>query len=113
MDIKDTDKIAFQIYKIDNVVTALSDIKRGKVTITGETENEMLDVLEDISGGHKIAVRDIKSGESIIKYGVPIGTATKDIKKGTWVHLHCMKSNYDERSNHLDLHTGVPIDSEY
>ena len=49
----------------------------------------------------------------IVKYGVPIGTATVNIAAGSWVHLHCMRSNYDERSAHLDLMTGVPVDSEY
>ena len=48
-----------------------------------------------------------------MKYGIPIGKATADIIKGQWVHLHCMKSNYDERSAHLDVITGAPKDIEY
>ncbi len=31
--------------------------------------------------GHKTAIRDIKAGENIIKYGYPIGHAICDIKK--------------------------------
>lgn len=44
--------------------------------------------------GHKVALRNIKSGENILKYGHPIGHATRDIGKGEWVHIHNMTSNY-------------------
>ena len=106
-------QIAFQIHEKDNVATALMALTPGRVSLTGEAADETIEALEDIADGHKIALMDISAGSPIIKYGVSIGTATKDIVKGAWVHLHCMKSNYDERSSHLDLHTGVPIDSEY
>lgn len=43
--------------------------------------------------GHKTAVREIKAGENIIKYGYPIGHATKDIKAGEHVHTHNSKTN--------------------
>ena len=36
----------------------------------------------NLSDGHKYALRDIKKGENIVKYGNPIGHATTDIKKG-------------------------------
>lgn len=106
-------QIAFQIHETDNVATALSVLSSGTVELTGETCADSVQALEEIPDGHKIAVRQIAKGEPILKYGVSIGTATKDIEKGAWVHLHCMRSNYDERSSHLDLHTGVPIDSDY
>ena len=63
--------------------------------------------------GHKLALRDIASGEKIIKYGVVIGRATADIPQGAWVHLHVMQSIYDERSSHLDINTGAPKDTKY
>lgn len=44
--------------------------------------------------GHKVALRDIKKGENIIKYGHPIGHATSDIARGEWVHVHNMATNY-------------------
>lgn len=43
--------------------------------------------------GHKVALRDIKKGENIIKYGFPIGHATEDIKAGEHVHTHNVKTN--------------------
>lgn len=38
-------------------------------------------MIGDVPYGHKIAVRDIKKGELINKYGEEIGIATKDIKR--------------------------------
>ena len=72
-----------------------------------------MECTEKIPAGHKVAVCDISQNEMIMKYGIPIGKATADIIKGQWVHLHCMKSNYDERSAHLDVITGAPKDIEY
>ena len=42
----------------------------------------------NISDGHKYARNLIKKGEPVIKYGNPIGYATKDIQAGDWVHTH-------------------------
>jgi len=49
-------------------------------------------MLSGEQAGHKLAARDIKCGEQIIKYGYPIGVATTDIKAGEWVHTHNLKS---------------------
>lgn len=38
--------------------------------------------------GHKIALRSIAKGESVVKYGFPIGRATQDIAEEEWVHSH-------------------------
>lgn len=50
----------------------------------------------EIPAGHKFALKDIKRGEPIIKYGEIIGRASNDIKKGEWVHTHNVKSHLDE-----------------
>ena len=47
----------------------------------------------NLKNGHKYALRDIKQGENIIKYGNPIGHATCDIAKGDHVHTHNVKTN--------------------
>ena len=51
---------------------------------------------DTIPAGHKFALKDISSGEYVIKYGEIIGRATADIKKGEWVHTHNVKSHLDE-----------------
>ena len=51
---------------------------------------------ENIPQGHKFAVKDIWTGDQIIKYGAPIGTAVCDIPAGAWVHVHNVKTNLEE-----------------
>lgn len=55
--------------------------------------NENDNVKVNLENGHKYAVRDIKKGENVIKYGYPIGHATEDIKSGEHVHTHNVKTN--------------------
>ena len=55
--------------------------------------NKLDNVDINLADGHKYALRDIKEGENIIKYGNPIGHATCDIKAGEHVHTHNVKTN--------------------
>ena len=55
--------------------------------------HELDNVEVNLENGHKYAIRDIKKGENIIKYGNPIGHATEDIKVGDHVHSHNVKTN--------------------
>ena len=55
--------------------------------------NKLDNVEVNIENGHKYAIKDIKKGENVIKYGCPIGHATEDIKKGEHVHIHNVKTN--------------------
>src|SRR5574344_1833222 len=43
---------------------------------------------EDITAGHKFAIKEIKKDEPVIKYGYPIGAAKEDIAVGMHVHVH-------------------------
>ena len=52
-----------------------------------------LDNVEVREDGHKYALRAIAAGENVIKYGMPIGHATKDIAAGEHVHVHNVKTN--------------------
>ena len=55
--------------------------------------NPLDNVEVHIEDGHKYALRDIREGENIIKYGQPIGHATQDIAKGEHIHTHNLKTN--------------------
>lgn len=55
--------------------------------------NPMDNVEVHLEDGHKYALRDIRQGENVIKYGQPIGHATRDIAKGEHVHSHNLKTN--------------------
>ncbi|MEM3193232.1 MAG: UxaA family hydrolase [Candidatus Parvarchaeota archaeon] len=84
--------IALKIDQNDNVATALSDIEAGAtVTVRGDQDIEIV-VSSHIPRGHKFALSDISQGSSVIKYGEVIGIATRDIKKGDYVHIHNLDS---------------------
>ncbi|MBE6584611.1 MAG: altronate dehydratase [Ruminococcaceae bacterium] len=55
--------------------------------------NKLDNVEVNLKDGHKYAVRDIKKGDNVIKYGNPIGHATSDIKIGEHVHTHNLRTN--------------------
>lgn len=44
--------------------------------------------------GHKMAVAPIPAGAKVIKYAAPIGSATRDIQPGEYVHTHNLASDY-------------------
>ena len=46
----------------------------------------------DVPLGHKIALSDLKKGDTIVKYGHDIGKVVQDIKKGEHVHVHNVKT---------------------
>ncbi len=77
----------FIINEKDNVAVALVDLKAGDIIESGTA------VKNNIPMGHKIALCDIKSGEKIIKYGYPIGSAKEDIVAGSHIHTHNLKSD--------------------
>ena len=46
----------------------------------------------DIPIGHKLAIRDLKPQDTVIKYGVDIGRAVAAIKVGEHAHVHNIKT---------------------
>ena len=48
--------------------------------------------INEISLGHKIALKDFKIGDTILKYGHDIGKVVAPIKKGEHVHVHNVKT---------------------
>jgi hypothetical protein len=59
-----------------------------------EIEGNVYIVKKSLSFGHKVAGVSLNPGDKIIKFGVPIGSATKHIDIGEHIHLHNMKSDY-------------------
>lgn len=83
-----------QINKKDNVIIALKNLEAGCII---QIDNEQNLVLKNnVNQGHKIAIRDIKYGENIIKYGVAIGHALNNIECGEHIHTHNLKTNLKE-----------------
>jgi len=77
----------------DNVAVALTDLKKGE-QVNALLDDISVDVVlhEDVAVGHKYALRDVAKGEEVIKYGLPLGKALRDIRAGEWVHIHNCRS---------------------
>ncbi|MCD8309527.1 MAG: altronate dehydratase family protein [Clostridia bacterium] len=90
------------INPLDNVAVALRDLK------CGET-HEGVTLAQDITKGHKFALRDIAKGENIIKYGNSIACATADIPKGTHVHTHNVHTNLSENLEYTYNKVECPV----
>jgi (2R)-sulfolactate sulfo-lyase subunit alpha len=81
--------------KHDTVGVAVVDVKAGQAL-----EGRSLDTNEtvkakanaDIPLGHKIALKDFKVGDTVLKYGNDIGKVVQPIKAGDHVHVHNVKT---------------------
>jgi (2R)-sulfolactate sulfo-lyase subunit alpha len=82
--------------KTDTVgVVAVEGLKAGTdmlCVVTADNSSFQLTAKMDVPIGHKIALTDIKSGDTVIKYGHDIGKAVANIGKGEHVHVHNLKT---------------------
>jgi (2R)-sulfolactate sulfo-lyase subunit alpha len=76
-------------------VVVVEGVKAG-MSMTGwiMDEDRMIDVQarQDIPIGHKLAIKPIGSGDTIVKYGVDIGRAVAAIGAGEHLHVHNVKT---------------------
>ena len=82
-----------KIHPLDTVIVALDDLKAGEVFTI---DNQSVELLQSIERGHKIAIQPIAKGDNVIKYGYPIGHATRDISVGELVHTQNLRTNLSE-----------------
>jgi altronate dehydratase len=75
----------------DNVGVATRSLAAGDKLAVGALE---LVARDPIPFAHKVALRPIAAGEKVIKFGVPIGSATVPIEAGRHVPVHNIKSDY-------------------
>jgi len=81
--------------KADTVGVATVDIKAGEKAeglYMDSQETIEKAALQDIPLGHKIALKDHKVDDGVIKYGHDIGKVVADIKEGEHVHIHNLKT---------------------
>ena len=80
----------------DNVgVVVIETTKKGQDCSAWIMENDKtikVSSIVEIPLGHKIALIDLKEGDTILKYGHDIGKVVKPIKKGDHVHVHNVKT---------------------
>ena len=79
----------------DTVGVATVDIKAGETAngLTMDTRKAVVvKALMDIPVGHKIALKDFKKGDTVLKYGHDVGRTVANIKAGEHVHVHNLKT---------------------
>ncbi|MSU90435.1 flagellar biosynthesis protein FlgA [Rhodobacteraceae bacterium 2CG4] len=80
----------------DNVgVVVVEDLKAGTemlCVVTHDNSDFRLTAKADIPIGHKVALKDLAEGDTVIKYGEDIGRMTGSAEKGGHVHTQNCKT---------------------
>ena len=79
-----------KIHPNDNVAVAIEPLEQGEAV---EVDGQRIELSETIPAGHKLALTPIARGETVFRYGFPIGTATAPIPAGAWAHEHNVRTN--------------------
>lgn len=88
---------ALLIHPSDNVVVVTQAMGAGDTIRCAAPGGEAcVTAVEAIPIYHKAALRDIPAGETVLKYGQPIGRAVKDIRTGEHVHCHNVESGEEK-----------------
>lgn len=82
---KTFDEVAVVLRPSDSVAVLKRSVKTGDELVNGSFR---LQVAQNTTAGHKIALVRIKDGEPVRKYGQIIGFAQGDILPGAHVHTH-------------------------
>lgn len=99
-------RLYVKIKEQDNVIVAVSDIRAGTQIMEGLTVNQ------DIPQAHKIALCDIPKGGEIIRYGVVLGYAIQNIKKGDWINEHMLELPESPSLDDMEYGTNlVPVEN--
>jgi (2R)-sulfolactate sulfo-lyase subunit alpha len=76
-------------------VAVIEGIKAGQELTGWVMEDDStikVKALNDVPIGHKVATKEIRKGDTVIKYGFDIGKAVADIKMGEHAHVHNIKT---------------------
>ncbi|HEY6482170.1 MAG TPA: UxaA family hydrolase [Steroidobacteraceae bacterium] len=80
----------------DNVgVVVIENLAPGTdlLCVVTEDDSELcVPVNQEVPIGHKVALRDLAVGDTVIKYGEDIGRVTAVIRRGDHVHTHNLKT---------------------
>jgi (2R)-sulfolactate sulfo-lyase subunit alpha len=76
-------------------VVVVEGVKAGE-ELTGWVMDQNVDIkfkaASDIPIGHKLAIKAMKAGDTVIKYGTDIGKVVEDIDTGEHAHVHNIKT---------------------
>lgn len=82
-----------QIHPSDNVLVALTDLKKGEQI---SFLNNDYTLQTDVPAKHKFLMQDLKEGDEITMYGVLVGKATQPIAKSEIMHTYNTKHASNE-----------------
>jgi altronate hydrolase len=86
MTMRDFNELFIHLHLADSVAIARVDVAAGtKLRLVG---GELLELLDAIPAGHKLALRPAAVGESLLRYGQHIGVVHSAIRAGEHVHTH-------------------------
>ena len=60
--------------------------------VTHDDSDFRLQVRQAVPIGHKVALRDLAPGDTVIKYGQDIGRIVAPVRQGEHVHVHNLKT---------------------
>ncbi|MBK7473977.1 MAG: UxaA family hydrolase [Betaproteobacteria bacterium] len=76
-------------------VVVVEDVKSGmdlNAWIMDEDRTISLRARQDIPIGHKVALKDMAVGDTVVKYGIDMGKVVAPIKVGQHAHVHNIKT---------------------
>ena len=76
-------------------VVVVEGVKAGMALngwIMDENKTMTLTAKQDIPIGHKIALKDMAVGDTVIKYGIDMGKVVAPVQAGQHAHVHNIKT---------------------
>ncbi len=83
---------ALRVDPRDSVATMLEDARCGDIILDGADATILA---SDVPRGHKVAVVPVAPNAPVMKFGFPIGRATRAIAAGEHVHTHNLKTGLE------------------
>src|SRR5450755_1680594 len=106
----DHQRLQFRVLKIhpdDNVVVALSNLAKGdEVTVDGKKYK----LVSDVPAKHKFAISDLNAGETVVMYGVMVGTAVSAIRQGEVITVSNLRHQASEFRAKVSNYSWTPPD---
>ena len=96
--------LTISMHERDNVAIVANDggLAAGTALASG------LVLRDRVPQGHKVALVDLAADVPVLRYGIPIGYALKDIPAGSWVHERLLKMPEARELDNLPIATVKP-----
>ena len=84
-------RAAIRLSPSDTIAVCCRTVEAGEVIVL---DGAVITAVQAVAIGHKIALIAMSQSDKVIKYGMPIGSMTRPVQPGEWVHMHNMQSDY-------------------